>query len=171
MGELGNSLPSVPWMLSPFVSVSCLASNWSCLTYTSVSNPVKFGCWSCFGWITDSWSTWGKLTQTHPCRNSGPLMPMFAPMDSILSWTMRKRKKMRRSEDFLVYNDWLCIEFNKFFVDTWAPTLCKMLDFTNFHFTSPKKSKTSWSFTSRKKVMRSYSSRKLHFTSFNEVMA
>jgi hypothetical protein len=22
-----------------------------------------------------------------------------------LSWTMRKRKKMRRSEDFLVYND------------------------------------------------------------------
>jgi hypothetical protein len=30
---------------------------------------------------------------------------MFAPMDSMLLWTMRKRKKMRRSEDFLVYND------------------------------------------------------------------
>jgi hypothetical protein len=30
---------------------------------------------------------------------------MFTPMDSILSWTMRNRKKMRRSEDFLVYND------------------------------------------------------------------
>jgi hypothetical protein len=44
-----------------------------------------------------------KLTQTHPCQNSRPLMPMFAPMDSMLSWTMRKKKKMRRSEDFLVY--------------------------------------------------------------------
>jgi hypothetical protein len=30
---------------------------------------------------------------------------MFEPMDSMLSWTTRKRKKMRRSEDFLVYND------------------------------------------------------------------
>jgi hypothetical protein len=30
---------------------------------------------------------------------------MFGPMDSMLLWTMRKRKKMRRSEDFLVYND------------------------------------------------------------------
>ncbi len=38
MTEMGNSLPSVPWMQSPFVSVSCLTSNWSCLTYTSVSN-------------------------------------------------------------------------------------------------------------------------------------
>jgi hypothetical protein len=44
-----------------------------------------------------------NVTQTHPCRNSGPLMPVFVPMDSMLSWTMRKRKKMRRSEDFLVY--------------------------------------------------------------------
>jgi hypothetical protein len=30
---------------------------------------------------------------------------MFEPMDSMLLWTMRKRKKMRRSEDCLVYND------------------------------------------------------------------
>ncbi len=51
-----------------------------------------------------------------------------------------------------VYNDWLCIEFNKFLVDTWAPPLCTVLDFTNFHFTSPKKSKTSWSFTSQNKL-------------------
>jgi hypothetical protein len=29
----------------------------------------------------------------------------YAPMDLILLWTMRKRKTMRRSEDFLVYND------------------------------------------------------------------
>ena len=76
-GGLKKKIPifdGMPASLSPFVSVSCLASNWSCLTYTSVSNPVKFGCWSCFGWIADSWSTWGKLTQTHPCRNSGPLI-------------------------------------------------------------------------------------------------
>ena len=26
-------------------------------------------------------------------------------MDSMFSWTMRKRKKMSRSQDFLVYND------------------------------------------------------------------
>ena len=64
---------------------------------------------------------------------SNPLMPMFGPMDSMLLWTMRKRKKMRRPEDFLVYNDWLCIEFNNFFVDTWTSSLC-----TLFHFTLPK---------------------------------
>jgi hypothetical protein len=28
---------------------------------------------------------------------------MFSLMDSMLSWTMRKKKKIRRSEDFLVY--------------------------------------------------------------------
>ena len=44
-----------------------------------------------------------KTYPTHPCQNSRPLMPMFASMDSMLLWTMKKRKKMRRSEDFLVY--------------------------------------------------------------------
>jgi hypothetical protein len=43
------------------------------------------------------------MRKTYP-----PLIPIFSPMDSMLSWTMRKKKKMRRSEDFLVdyiYND------------------------------------------------------------------
>ncbi len=43
---------------------------------------------------------------------------MFTPVSSMLLWTMRKRKKMWRSDDFLVYNDSLCIQFNKIFVDT-----------------------------------------------------
>ena len=30
---------------------------------------------------------------------------MFAPMDSMILWTMRKREKMRKSEDSPVYND------------------------------------------------------------------
>jgi hypothetical protein len=30
---------------------------------------------------------------------------MFVPTDSILLWTMGKRKKKRTSEDFLVYYD------------------------------------------------------------------
>jgi hypothetical protein len=29
---------------------------------------------------------------------------VYDPMDLMLLWTMRKRKTMRRSEDFLVYN-------------------------------------------------------------------
>jgi hypothetical protein len=53
------------------------------------------------------------------CPSRCPIWPhhrmsMFVPMDSMFLWTMRKRKKMRRSEDFLVYNDWLCTEFNNF---------------------------------------------------------
>jgi hypothetical protein len=90
---------------------------------------------------------------------------MFTPMDSMFLW---KRKKMRRSEDFLVYNDSLCIQFNKNFVDTWTQPLCTVLDFTNLHFTSPKKSETSWSFPSKNNEVLYFT--KLHFTSFNEVM-
>jgi hypothetical protein len=39
-----------------------------------------------------------NLKEKHPCRNSRPLIPKFATMDSMLLWTMRKREKMRRSE-------------------------------------------------------------------------
>jgi hypothetical protein len=74
---------------------------------------------------------------------------MFAPMDSMLSWTMRKRKKMRRSEDFLVYL-FTTIDFVYNSINFLAPSLCTVLDFTNVHFTSPKTGETSWSFTSRK---------------------
>jgi hypothetical protein len=44
-----------------------------------------------------------KTYPNTPLSVSGSLIPMFEPMDSMFSWTMRKRKKMRRSEDFLVY--------------------------------------------------------------------
>jgi hypothetical protein len=48
------------------------------------------------------------MRKTYP---NTPLSEFKAPdtfvhtHDSMFSWTMRKRKKMRRSEDFLVYND------------------------------------------------------------------
>jgi hypothetical protein len=96
-------------------------------------------------------------------------MPMFAPMDSMILWTMRKRKKTRRSEDFLVYNDWLCIEYNNFFwipehrpcVRCWTSPI-----FTSLHQKNLKLHEASL----HENIMRSYTSRKLHFTSFNEDM-
>jgi hypothetical protein len=57
-------------------------------------------------WCSDRCLPKNYMRKTYPntpLSEFRAVIPMFTPMDSYLSWTMRKRKKMRRSEDFLVY--------------------------------------------------------------------
>ena len=131
-------LPWVSWMESPFPRVSSLVSNWLSLTYTWVSRPLKFGCLRYFGWITNSWSPWGRLTQTLPCRTSKQLIRMCKGMEDSTLWRKMRKVMMRtgRSEtrsggltEFIVYKDLYCIEFNKLLVGLF-------LYFTKFHFNS-----------------------------------
>jgi hypothetical protein len=82
-------------------------------------------------------------------------------------WGRRKRWG-GLSEDFLVYyiyNDWLCIQFNNFFGTT-TPVYGVGLHQFSLHFTKNRWNYMKLHFT--KIIMRSYTSRKLHFTSFNE---
>jgi len=132
----------------------------------------------------DNWCSDRCLYKNWPHPESCPLSISNAdPLSTTMIGLVRVVESGGVSSTVVVYNDSLCIQFNEFFVDTWTQlcsvswtqpiftsrhqkNLCTVSDFTNFHFTSPKKSKTSWASLHNEVIYFT----KVHFTSFNEVM-